>query len=178
MTEIEVLKWIKVNLSAVIQEALKSATIENYFSEEWLAAIACRETTVLIIKYAERNMNFSDMCMNMKGDFTNNTYHGFSFWQIDIRSFRDFIESGDWRFPVKACKKAIEVLEGKAKYLGHFFSPGDDVEFKQAVTAAYNCGEGNVARSIKAGEDVDTHTAHGNYSKDVFRLMNIYKGLS
>jgi hypothetical protein len=178
MNELDILKWIKKNLSPCIQEALKANNPDNFFTEEWLAAIACRETACLIHKDLDKNLTFSDMCLNMKGDFTNGLYHGFSFWQIDIRSFPDFINSGDWKYPVKACKKAIEVLYNKARYLSNQFNPDEEERFKRAVTASYNVGEKTVKKSIIQKEDVDTHTTGHNYSSEVFRMMEIYKGLA
>ena len=78
-------------------------------------------------------------------------YHGFGFWQIDIASFPSFISSGKWVDP------------------GAMAQP--------AVTAAYNCGEGNVNKALEANLDVDSYTFAKDYSKEVFRYRGIYQNL-
>jgi hypothetical protein len=62
--------------------------------------------------------------------------------QIDIASFPAFVNSGDWKDPLKSWLKAIAVLESKRKYI---LSKCPDVKgefLHRAVTAAYNCRGG------------------------------------
>jgi hypothetical protein len=169
----DVLQWVKNNLKTVII----IATTGTDFTEDWLASIAARETGGLITKYVNRGMSLNAIASLMEGDFTSGHYHGFSFWQIDVRSFPDFVNSGDWVNPQKSAVKATQVLEGKKQSLIHLhiqdlsLSPG---VFDRAITASYNCGEGNVINSLHQNEDVDTHTANGNYSAQVFEFRKIY----
>ena len=169
----DVLRWIKNNLELYI----KIASTGTKFTEDWLAAIACRETGGLITRYVNRGVQLNEMAGLMEGDFTHGHYHGFSFWQIDIRSFPDFINSGDWKYPQKAAVKAVQVLEQKEQslinlHIANFNLSAED--FDKAITAAYNCGEGNVISALENNEGIDSHTANGNYSTQVFQFRTIY----
>ena len=172
----DVLLWIKQNIKPQIVVAVTG----TYFTEDWLAAIACRETGGLITKYVNSgHTTINDLATLMKGDFTHGIYHGYSFWQIDIRSFPDFINSGDWRNPQKSAVKAVEVLEGKSQFLKTHLADlnlSQDV-FDRAITSAYNCGEGNVTKILHEGLDVDTDTANKNYSQQVFLFRQVYSAL-
>jgi hypothetical protein len=173
----DVLLWIKNNLKVI----LTIATTGTEFTEDWLAAIAARETGGLITKYVNRgNTTINDLASLMKGDFTNGIYHGFSFWQIDIRSFPDFIHSDDWKNPQKSAIKAIAVLQGKKKSLIALgitrYSLSQDI-IDRAITASFNCGEGNVMKAIKSNKDIDSYTANNDYSKQVFNFRKVYVNL-
>ena len=45
----------------------------------------------------------------------------------------------------------------------------------RAAVAAYNCGVGNVHKSIAEGKDPDYRTARGDYSRDVLRRMELLR---
>lgn len=177
MTEQGITKWIKTNLGPVINQALG----QSIYTEDWLGAMAQREVGFLIARYAGKPLQ--DVSDLMKGDYgqrsgeSQNSYHGFSFWQIDIASYPDFIKSGDWKDPLKSCLKAIEVLEEKRKYLEQKLAglKGDDLD--RGNTAAYNCGPGNVTHALLNNFDVDHYTYNHNYSKEVWRFREIYKSL-
>ena len=121
----------------------------------------------------------------MKGDYgkrpadSAKQYHGFGFWQIDIASFPDFINSGKWTDPVATAKMAISVLTGKMNFLAQkgWHEKLDETMWERAITAAYNCGEGNVHKALTRNLDVDFYTFSKDYSKEVFRYRNIYKSL-
>jgi hypothetical protein len=183
MTNTEVLKWIKRNLGPVILASIERAKAKNpalLYTEDWLASIACRETKGIIAKYP--NAPLSDISSVTRGDLskrdgeTEKQYHGYGFWQADIASFPEFVRSGAWKDPAKACDMAIAILEGKRGYLhSHSQLAGDDLD--RAITAAYNCGEGNVMKVVNAGQDIDSRTADHNYSKNVWEFRAIYKTL-
>jgi transglycosylase-like protein with SLT domain len=106
-------------------------------------------------------------------------FHGFGFWQIDIGSFPDFVNSGNWTDPLETAKMAVKVLNGKMNFLK---SKGwqdelDPNTWERAITAAYNCGEGNVNKALSKNLDVDCFTFSKDYSKEVFRYRNIYTKL-
>ncbi len=172
----DVLQWVKNNLGTIIV----IATTGTEFSEDWLGAIACRETGGLITRYANRGMTLEQMSPLIEGDYAGGHYHGFSFWQIDVRSFPDFVNSGDWQSPQKASVKAVQVLEEKKQALINLHIMNLDlsqVMIDRAITASYNCGEGNVIEALEKGLDVDFHTANQNYSIQVFQFRDIYKAL-
>lgn len=184
MTNTQILAWIKKNLGPIMQETIAAAKVKNVdllYTEDWLGAIACRETGGLIARYP--NAPLSDVSSVMRGDYTQRPgetekqYHGFGFWQVDIGSFPAFVRSGDWKDPAKACTMAIAILEGKRQYLQAHFPQLSGDELDRAITAAYNCGEGNVGKQLTAGLDIDGRTADHNYSKNVWEFRTIYQTL-
>lgn len=186
MTNTQVLQWIKPNLGPVIRQAI-AAKPGTIYTEDWIAAIACRETGEDIAKHfpgwsmtPEKLFGLSSI---MRGDWTKRDGeteeqpHGFGFWQIDKGSFPLFIKSGDWKDPFKCCLMALVVLENKRTYLHtHFPSLAGDQEAR-AVTAAYNCGEGNVIKVLEEKHDIDIRTTGKNYSAQVWQFRSIYSTL-
>lgn len=187
-----VLSWIKLNLSPVIRESIAAAKAKKPdapWTEDWLAAICCRETGGIIAKrlpymsITPSGKQLTVVSQITKGDFsqrrgeTEKTYHGFGFFQVDIASFPAFVKSGAWMDPRKCCDMAIDILEGKRAYLQpHFPSlTGDDLE--RAITAAYNSGEGNVRNALNEGKDVDAYTTDHNYSANVWEYRDMYRSL-
>lgn len=179
MTELEILKWIKRNLSAPISDAVKGSD----YTEDHLAAMAMREVGFLIARYASKGYLPENMHVLMKGDYgqrdgeTEKQYHGYSYWQIDIDSYPDFIKSGNWKSPYSACIKAVSVLNEKKDYLKKQFPSLGGPKLEDAVTAAYNCGQGNVTKALRAGKDVDIFTFNKDYSKEVRRFRGMYLAL-
>lgn len=109
---------------------------------------------------------------NGKGD----QGHGFGLMQIDDRSFPAFCKSESWRLPAKNVEFGATVLYMKRSYLvNHISLAGDELE--RAAICAYNCGEGNVEKSIKAGEDPDSRTAGKDYGKSVLQYADIYRAI-
>lgn len=188
MTEKNILSWINLNLGVFIERAIdktKEKTPNLIYTKDWLASMAMREVGFLIARYAEQKMKPEVIHTLMRGDYTQRhdvgetekQFHGFSYWQIDIGSFPDFIKSGDWKDPFKACCKAIDILEDKRIYLAPKFPnlQGDSLE--RAITAAYNCGEGNVKKVLNAGNDIDERTFNHDYSAEVWRFREIFNSL-
>ena len=187
MTESDVLKWIKNNLSSYIKDAIK----DSIYPESLIAGITCRETGGLISKYAfspaGNTVNYLNVCALLRGDYsqrhgeTEKKYHGYGLTQIDTGSFPDFIKSGWWEDPSKVYPLTIKILNGKRDYiLSH--APDNLIKDVQGnllhyVVAAYNCGEGNEMKVINQHLDPDAYTTQHNYSKDVFRLSEIYQNL-
>ncbi len=180
-SETKMMQWIKDNLGATIRQAVTGSV----YTEDWLAGMCARETGFLIIRYVNQGKNFEDICLLMKGDYgkrkndTEKKYHGFGFWQIDIDSFAAFVASGKWTNAFETSKMAVKVLNEKRNFLiGKGWQQHTDaVTFERAVTAAYNCGQGNVDKAFRNGQDVDFYTFSADYSKEVFRYRNIYKNL-
>ena len=174
-----VLRWIKDYLEPVIIEAVKGSP----YPVDQLAAMACRETGWKIEKYLNQKLPYATICEIMKGDYgqragdAEKIYHGFGFWQIDIGSYPEFVKSGNWKDPLKCCQMAVNVLETKRKYFLNKTPglKGDPLE--RAVTAAYNCGEGNVFKALINHRDVDFYTFNHDYSKAVWGFRETYKDL-
>lgn len=177
----KMMQWIKDNLGSIIKNALSN----SIYTEDWLAGICARETGFLFTRYANQALPFSQICTLMKGDYgkrpadSAKQYHGFGFWQIDIASFPSFVNSGKWTDPVATAQMAVSVLNGKENYLQHkgWKNNLSETSWERAVTAAYNCGEGNVNKALTRKLDVDSYTFAKDYSKEVFRYRSIYQTL-
>lgn len=176
-TSKQLLAWIRDNLGPLIRDAIRG----TMFTEDWLAAIAARETGFLIIRYYNKGFSFEDIAANMRGDYrkSEGRYRGFGFWQIDVGSYPEFTNSGKWKDPKETAKMAVKVLEEKRRFLE---SKGwkerlSAVDFERAITAAYNCGQGNVHKALTQGLDVDRYTYNKDYSSEVFRNREIYRKL-
>jgi hypothetical protein len=184
MTTREILIWIHVNLLPSITQAITEAKKKNpglIYTPDWLVGIAYRETGGLINKYGSTNVRPDIMHTLMRGDYSKRDgekfamHHGFGYWQIDIDSYPEFVKSGNWKDPFKCCLQAIDVLESKRQYIESKLPKlgGDDLH--RAITAAYNCGEGNVVKVLVAGQDVDTRTTGHDYSAEVWQRRSFYK---
>jgi hypothetical protein len=177
----KMMQWIKVNLGPIIINAVANTP----YSEDWLAGMCARETGFLFTRYVNQQMPFAQICNLMKGDYGKRPgeiakqYHGFGFWQIDINSFPVFINSGKWVEPLATAQMAITVLNGKRNYLEKkgWRDSLSESNWERAITAAYNCGEGNVQKALSQNRDIDCYTFSKDYSKEVFRYRIIYQNL-
>jgi hypothetical protein len=184
MTERETIRWITTVLGPIVDRAIDFSRQKNpalLYTRDWLTGMCYRETGFLINRYVTQKLPVATIHTLMKGDYsqrqgeTEKSYHGFGYWQIDIGSFPDFVKSGDWKDPYKTCVKAISVLEGKRIFLQKKLQGLVDERLHRAITAAYNCGEGNVLKALTAGKDVDIYTHQDNYSAEVWRFREIAK---
>lgn len=172
----QLLLWIKENLG----DAIRAATIGSHYSEDWLGAMAARETGFLITRYVNQGLLPPEVHARMLGDYGQRPgepakqYHGYGYWQIDTGSYPDFVRSGDWQDPLKTARKAVAVLDEKR---GALLAAGlglDGEMLERAITAAYNCGQGNVIKAVRNGDDIDRYTFAKNYSAEVFRYRARY----
>ena len=177
----KMMKWIKDNLGSIMNQAIAG----SMYTEDWLAGMCARETGFLFSRFANQGLAFDQISQLMKGDFgkrpgePEKIFHGFGFWQIDIGSFPAFINSGKWMDPLETAKMAVKVLDGKRNFLQQkgWEQKLSPVMWERAITAAYNCGEGNVNKALSNNLDVDSFTFSKDYSKEVFRYRNIYSNL-
>lgn len=115
--------------------------------------------------------------------------HGRGWLQIDDRFFATWLSrhagcaSGTWRpqfasaLPrgrvptlTHSTLQAIEILHGNVAFAASRKLPAN--ERMRFAVAAYNSGAGNAIHAFGAG-DVDAHTAHGDYSADVFQRRDV-----
>jgi hypothetical protein len=187
MTERDILNWIKTNLGDTIDKAIVQAREQHPdhpYTKDWLAGMAMRETGFKIAEFNELGKSPDIIHQVMRGDYgqrkgeTEKSYHGFGYWQIDIGSYPDFVKSGAWKDPFKTCLKAIEVLEEKRHYLAPKFPNLQGDGLYRAVTAAYNCGQGNVSKVISEGKDIDARTYNHDYSREVWRFREIFNSIT
>jgi hypothetical protein len=72
---------------------------------------------------------------------------------------------------------AIAVLEEKRLYLEPKFPNLQGDSLHRAITAAYNCGQGNIAKVLNEGKDIDDRTYNHDYSREVWRFREIFNTL-
>lgn len=187
MTTTDILKWIDQNLKEVIDQAIEDSKKANpnlIYTPDLLIAMTYRETGELIAKRIGEGFKVPEIWAHMTGDYTQRKgesqphYHGFGLIQIDIASFPEFINSGDWKDPYKCYMMAIKVLEGKRKILEAHFPKLGGEELLKATVAAYNCGEGNEISVITQNKDIDAYTCDHNYSADVWSKRAIYLNIT
>ena len=134
----------------------EEAAQQSAFPVELLLAIASRET----------NMR------NIKGDFHNEVYHGYGIMQVDIGTDPEFCRNWTPEKVKESIDRGTQILVGKRSYLA-----GHHITDLKAIAAAYNTGEGNVARSVAAGRDPDSTTTGGDYGRDVLARMGVFEQL-
>jgi hypothetical protein len=189
MTERSIMRWYKENLQQAVEKAIalkKEKNPELLYTTDWLLAMAYRETWTLVARYIKNKIVFENVLTVVKGDYgkrdgeTEKQFHGFGFWQIDIGSYPQFVKSGDWKDPFKCCCKAIDVLEEKRLYLESKFDKDDfnSETFQRMITAAYNCGQGNVTKAVNAKLGMDYYTHEKNYSQMVWKYRELYNSLT
>ena len=166
MTERESLARIR----SFYGEFLAKAAKLHRHRPEVLAGIMQRETEGGLSRY------LSEKGAAGMGDGGN----GMGLMQIDRRSFPEFYKSGGWKSPDQNIHFAAFVLADKRAYVvSHTLTMGlSDAEIERAAIASYNCGQGNVMKALRNGDDVDSFTAHKNYSAEVLRLAEIYRGIA
>jgi hypothetical protein len=149
-----------------------------YFRE---AAAKYGFTTEDVLGVSSRESNLK----NIKGDYHDGVYHGFSLMQLDINSHKAFIESGQWQDVHKAILKGTEALAEKrdvivkaskqsvctikfrsGKTAKFTPKPFNDAQLRQMTLAAYNCGLAAYYH-FSIGNDIDAGTTGKNYSRDV-----------
>lgn len=147
------------------------------FATADLMAIASRET----------NMK------NIKGDFRDGYFHGFSLMQLDIDSHREWIESGKWQDVATAIEKGAAALAEKRAQIVRVsrqatgkvrFSSGKTATFtpraltpealRQCTFAAYNCGLASYYH-YSIGNDIDRGTTGKNYGRAVVQRAAIFQ---
>jgi hypothetical protein len=182
MENVDILKWIRTNISPAIKQAL-SQFPDTIHTEAELAGLTCREVGDLIARYSPLQPDVAIVCSLMRGDYTQRPgeaekqYHGYGLTQIDIRSFPDFVKSGDWKIPLKCYVMSLKILASNKAYIlsKHPEVAGDSL--KHYVIAAYNCGAGNESKVLTQHLDPDAYTAGHNYSKAVFEFADQYSNL-
>ncbi|MFN8308348.1 MAG: peptidoglycan-binding protein [Chitinophagales bacterium] len=176
-TDRDLMQWISTNLGDIITKAVSGGA--SPFPVDLLAGMVARETGFLITRYVNQGHDVAFIHANMKGDYHHNSYHGYGYWQIDIGSYPDFINSGNWADPNLCCAKAIAVLKEKAASLkaAGWQTKLSASEFERACVAAYNCGQGNVLKALAKSIDVDSYTFNKDYSKEVLRYRSVFNNL-
>ena len=96
--------------------------------------------------------------------------HGHGEIQIDDRSHGAFCDSGQWQDLAASLEYVRKnVILPSYNYLADRFEYfGEDyTRLFWGTVAAYNCGAGNVAKAVAAGQEPDARTTGRDYSSDV-----------
>jgi len=92
--------------------------------------------------------------------------------QLDFDS-NQVAQSGNWQDPQTNINAGCQVLAQKLAYIQRHSSLQGLMLLRGAI-AAYNCGEGTVCK-LPAGADIDSKTAHANYSADVLNRAGFFQ---
>jgi hypothetical protein len=108
-----------------------------------------------------------------KSDDLGDSDHGHGFFQVDNRSHEVFLESAKWKIFRESADYVIEhVLKSSYRYLAPKFPRRGPEKIQWDAVAAYNCGAGNVRKSLNKGRGRDARTTGRDYAKDVKRRMD------
>lgn len=167
MTDKDVIKIISDYLEPFIDV---SGTRYTYCQ---MIGLVHRETFSITFPQLRGGKTIEQIFTNFKGD----RGHGHSPFQIDDRSHKKFIDSGDWKDLKKACFYAVSVLDTMRLDLERRGWNGKligEKTFTRSIFAAYNCGAGNVNKSLKKNcFNPDIYTYSGDYSERVFHYAKI-----
>jgi len=157
----------------------RAAVADNAFAPEVLMGMGYRETG-LNPKY-----------LTVTGD----NGHGYGLMQVDIRSYPEWVNAGNWKDAQSCISKGAEILASKRAGIqaavgrtnirlktsaGGVCSfdgapiAGDDL--LRVSVAAYNCGMWAYYHFSK-GHDVDRGTTGQDYSKDVLAKTAVFRQL-
>lgn len=102
--------------------------------------------------------------------------HGHGPMQVDDRTDKAFCKM--WRdgklSPEEGISRGCEILFSKQKEVSRLLKGLTKQDSLRASVAAYNCGTGNVKKSVLEGADIDKRTAHSNYSRDVIERAEFF----
>jgi len=99
--------------------------------------------------------------------------HGRGICQIDDRSHAFFTSSNDWKDPAKNIDYGMNLLRNNIDYFLKK-DPNKELALRRAI-AGYNCGNGNVNKTIESNSDVDSRTANQDYSKNVLERAVFFR---
>lgn len=172
-TNKEILIYLHDHCGADMADIANNLYPDFWVTEATLGGIACREYGFLIPRKVNAGQSFEYIVAHATGDGG----HGKSLWQIDDRSYPGFVNSHPLSDIRAYIIKAVECLIEKDKAIRNAgFTPENmgEVNFQTAVICAYNSGQGNVIKSLRAGKDPNSRTFGGDYGKCVMEYRYIY----
>jgi hypothetical protein len=97
--------------------------------------------------------------------------HGHGIWQIDDRTWGDWLKKNDWGDPLVNARKACSILRDNYGYLKLLAAmPAvPPATFERIVIAAYNAGPSRARKGFTIHGNPDHFTAGGDYSIWVVR---------
>jgi len=92
--------------------------------------------------------------------------------QLDFDS-NPVAQHGNWADPQTNISAGCQVLAQKLAFIQRHSSL-QGLMLLRGTIAAYNCGEGTICK-LPEGADIDSRTAHGNYSADVLNRAGFFQ---
>jgi hypothetical protein len=176
-------------LRSILQKQYNYAKAQGWLPHFADAAAKHGFTTADLMAIASRETNMR----NIKGDYHDGQYHGYSLMQLDIRSHRAWIESGAWADAKQAIFKGAAALAEKRDQIintskqrtsrirfssgtvKHFTTlPLTNAALRHCTLAAYNCG-GASYYHYSVGHDIDLGTTGKDYGADVIQRAAIFQ---
>jgi len=169
-----------------LREYIAPAVAGTRYDVPWIVALVNRECGWKVARELNKGRVLMDILVTMRGDYVASMggYQGYSPFQIDIKSYPDFIKKGNWKNLQLAAQKCVAVLEEKRRtleLLGYTEAKLGTNLYNRCITAAYNCGAGSktgvkgVAGAMRRSGNTnpDLNTYDKDYSKEVFRMIGI-----
>ena len=100
--------------------------------------------------------------------------HGRGLMQIDDRTWGTWLNTHNWQDPETNIRKGCTILADNRQFFVARLG-GAELLILRTALAGYNAGPGNVLNDIRAGQDIDHHTAGGDYSKDILNRAGWYR---
>jgi len=163
----EILKWIKDNMGSI----LTAKASGKIYSDAVLAGIMYAEASGEIDTSLDAKSN-CEKIFNPDGKG-----YSYSFFQINDKAngpdINARLDAGEWKSPQGATGLATTILDGKKNYLQGIGLSGDDL--LKGTIAAYNQGEGNVGKLVRAGLPVDSKNPY--YVSKVLKAAEEYESV-
>lgn len=163
----DILLWIKNNMGAI----LVSKSAGKVYSESVMAGIIYAEASGEIDIDQDAKTNCENI-FNPDGKG-----YSYSFFQINDKAngadIQARLNAGEWKTPNGAASLAQTILDGKVRHLQSVGLTGD--ELLRGTVAAYNVGEGTVAKLYRAGLPVDGRNQY--YVSKVLTVAEEYEKL-
>jgi hypothetical protein len=159
------------------QHELDEIAAKGYNAAINRAAVSFGLQPSLIAGIGSRESNWG-LILSPKGPTgTGDHGHGRGLMQIDDRTWGPWLDTHDWRDAETNIRKGCAILADNRQFFETRLG-GAELLILHAALAGYNAGPGNVLNDIRAGRDIDHHTAGGDYSKDVFNRAGWYQKLA
>jgi hypothetical protein len=156
--------WTEADLRKQYESAKQNGWLAHFQD----AAQLHRFPVALLLAISSRETNMR----NIKGDFRDGLYHGYGIMQVDIGTNPEFCKAWTPDQVKESVQCGCRILSGKRAYLAK-----KQITDLKAIAAAYNTGEGNVSRSVAAGQDPDRTTTGRDYGRDVLARMEVFTRL-
>ena len=156
------------------QDELAEIAARGYEALIAQAAVAAGFQPSLIAGIGSRESNWGLILRPPGAGGTGDRGHGRGLMQIDDRTWATWLNANNWQDAATNIRKGCAILADNRQFFVALLS-GAELLILRAALAGYNAGPGNVLNDIRAGRDIDHHTAGGDYSRDVLNRAGWYQ---